>query len=358
MKKEGGKPTAPTVRLETWKSLLDVSLAFRELAPWRWMGDSQMLGIQEGGNDTLRLASVLGAAGEVFGLIVYRGQEGLRCLWRALTREVDYSSPGTLFVPDAIGLDFGPKECLTKEDRTVLKNLKYRSTAQTSFFYPSYRSYLPGYYPWFVNQAEAEMLIADLRRAIDFARLLRKHPDLFEGRDFMEIPFYPEPLNGGNSLTPAALRWEQLIRPPEKEIQPVEIDEVTLERLKGFPVQNEEVWEFIVGFNCATIWEAPRPYYTLTALLVEKRSCYITAVKAGKVGESNSLAAECLTEAICKLGHKPGRIRVKNQDLGNAIGLLCGQAGMKVECATRLPVAEEVFHDLEKHLHGMGPLLT
>jgi hypothetical protein len=59
-------PTAPVVPLELWRALYQAASEFQLLAPWRWMDDRHVLGI----NSALgvRLVTVMGSLGEVFGL--------------------------------------------------------------------------------------------------------------------------------------------------------------------------------------------------------------------------------------------------------------------------------------------------
>ncbi len=56
---------APSVSVEVWRELYAKARQFQELAPWEWMEDVHILGINN--RHGVRLISVLGAMEEVFG---------------------------------------------------------------------------------------------------------------------------------------------------------------------------------------------------------------------------------------------------------------------------------------------------
>ena len=68
----------PELPLSIFRELCDLASEYHQLAPWNYLSDSDMLAIEDPGTQKLRLVSVLGNRGEVFGLLVHRGERGLR----------------------------------------------------------------------------------------------------------------------------------------------------------------------------------------------------------------------------------------------------------------------------------------
>jgi hypothetical protein len=67
-------PPAPEVPLDLWRDLYQAAATFQLLAPWRWMNGDHVLGISN--EHGVRLLTVLGSMGEVFGLASSQGSTG------------------------------------------------------------------------------------------------------------------------------------------------------------------------------------------------------------------------------------------------------------------------------------------
>src|ERR1035438_4165635 len=63
-------PVAPTIPLDLWRELYQAAASFQLLAPWQWMDDTHVFGINN--DHGVRLVAVLGSMGEIFRLASYR----------------------------------------------------------------------------------------------------------------------------------------------------------------------------------------------------------------------------------------------------------------------------------------------
>jgi hypothetical protein len=68
----------PDLPMSMFKEMCTLVSEYHQLAPWKCLSDTDMLAIVDPVTQKLRLVSVMGNAGEVFGLIVHRGERGLR----------------------------------------------------------------------------------------------------------------------------------------------------------------------------------------------------------------------------------------------------------------------------------------
>ena len=71
--------TAPS--LKEAKQLYRAAVRVKELAPWDWMDESDIFGVQNPETGELGFVSIMGMAGEHFAIGLYQGAEGLYGFW-------------------------------------------------------------------------------------------------------------------------------------------------------------------------------------------------------------------------------------------------------------------------------------
>ena len=90
-------PPAPTIPLDLWRELYQAAASFRLLAPWQWMDDTHIFGVNN--DHGVRLVTVMGSLGEVFGLASYRGSAGANFLLRLLRGDFAPRNPRRPLLP-------------------------------------------------------------------------------------------------------------------------------------------------------------------------------------------------------------------------------------------------------------------
>ena len=188
MPKKNALPV-PTISLDLWRELYQAAASYQLLAPWQWMDDTHVLGVNN--EHGVRLASVLGNLGELFGLASYRGSAGANFLLRLRRGEFAPENPDARFYQDALLVDFVPRKDLRKEERAIVQQIAFQPPVRKPTLFPQFQSHKPGYTPWFIDEAEAPLLLDDLRKVVRFAELLRTKLALCDSRQDNEFPFFP-----------------------------------------------------------------------------------------------------------------------------------------------------------------------
>lgn len=136
----------------------------KEMAPWDWMMEDEVFGVQNPESDEIGFISVMGAAGEHFAVALYPGANALYDFLHLHEAGVeglaaDIAPDRVLEIPQ-LQASFENRDQLDKEDREVIKklNLKFRRANN----WPQFRSYAPGMFPWFLTSCEARFLTAAL----------------------------------------------------------------------------------------------------------------------------------------------------------------------------------------------------
>lgn len=163
--------------LDDWRTLYDLMAQIKELAPWDWMEELDIFGVQIPETGELGFVSVMGTMGEHFAIAVYQGAKGLGGFWNMQAQGPKLKPEIVLQVPQ-LQASFEDRDLIAKEDRDVMKTLglKYRG----SNAWPQFRSYRPGCYPWFIEKQEAGMLICALEQVLQVTPLFKKNPNLFK----------------------------------------------------------------------------------------------------------------------------------------------------------------------------------
>jgi len=245
---------------QAWQGLYEATIAFKDLECWEWMYDSDLFGVQNPETGEVGYCCVLGNLGEVLALNVYQGTEGLESYWR-LHDQSEPPEQSTLI--DAYAL-FSVQACLMAsfEDRSELHNrdraqirelgLKFRGKKE----WPMFRSYLPGYQPWFLTPEEVQVLAVALQQAVEVGSVFRDHPDWLVPPDRNEGRYLVRVLEDGKWID----TWQQPAEYETPRVEPV-FNEVLLARLKGAGLQRKDAWLTDCVLLPMGIQEGERPYY-------------------------------------------------------------------------------------------------
>jgi len=343
-------PTAPLVPLELWRALYLAASEFQLLAPWRWMDDTHVLGLDSALG--VRLVSVMGNLGEVFGLVSYRGTAGTNFLLRLLRGEFAPETTEAIYHQDAVLVDFVPRKELRKPERPILQQIDFQPVASRPTRLPQFSSHKPGYLPWFIDEAEARMLLEDLPKATRFAQLLQANPRLFASRGKDEFPFYPP--SPQEPLTPDQLQWHRLAPSALSPDPPVDFPPAELEAMLQIPQDPASIWELAAAYSRSSISEPPRPYFSKLALSVDAQTGLVEAFHLGGPDVSMAqTAAECLMKAIAVTDQRPASIKLASLNLSRALGPLAEALGVRLVQAKALPMADEALRSLHAYERGV-----
>lgn len=333
----------PTVPLELWRELYQAAAAFQVLAPWRWMHDDHAFGINN--QFGVRLLSVLGFHGQVFGLATYRGTAGVNYLLRLLAEQFEPETEEGIYYQDSLLLDFFPRHKLRQPDRKVLAQLQFKAAPTRPRLYPAFFSLKPGLVPWFINEAEARELLDDLRHLLPFAELARAHPELFGSRKPGEIPFVPPA--PASPLAPEQLEWHTITPVPPPADPPVQPEAFDLAAALRAP-QTSAVWELTAFYSSARIYDGLRPFYPKLALCVDALTGFIITQHLGGPDQTRgAVAATAWLQAVQTTRQRPASVKVDSLDLARTLAPLGARLGLQFIPSKSLPMAEEARHAIE-----------
>lgn len=320
--------TEGTPTLDEWLHLYQAAIRVKEIAPWEWMTETDLFGVQNPEGDEIGFVSIMGMLREHFALALYLGSKGLSGFWAF--EEIGPSAPPEKLIEiPHLQASFENRKELSRKDRDVIKKLGLKFRGRHAW--PMFRSYRPGFFPWYVEGQEARFLRYALEQAADVALRFREDPAMLVPSDDSYLIRVPREEEG-------TLVWEDQIvtvLPPDIEPISIAMDVDVLEELKGLPLSRKRL-EMDFFMVPARIGErGSRPYFPYMLLVVDAGS--------GLVLGSDLLPPEPSLEAmwglvpvtavyqLARVGIVPRQISVRSSLLFQLLQPLVEELGFKVK---------------------------
>lgn len=262
------KSNAPT--LEESKQLYELAARLKALAPWEWMEEAEIFGVQNPETNEIGFVSVMGNLGEHLALGVYLGTEGLYGFWDFQNGKYE-TEPLALFDLPQLQVSFEDREQLKENDRTLIKKLGLKFRGRQN--YPLFRGTKPGFMPWFITSEDARFLIHIIEQSLDVASRVKDNPLVLtiENNPGDEIYLIraAEKQNGN-------LVWHdefKRIPPPETKQYQVEVPPEILNHLKAFPQNKNLIFEMDLFHAPTPVAEkGERPFFPKMLMAAETNS--------------------------------------------------------------------------------------
>lgn len=334
--------TEPT--LDEWRELYTAVNRIKALAPWQWMDEVNVFGVQNPENDELGFVSVMGQLGEHLAVALYLGVKGLYRFW-------DIQEAGPFLTPDMIlntpqlQASFEDRNDLHKRDRDVIKQLglKYRGRQA----WPQFQSFASGMAPWFLTAVEARFLRHALEQTIEVACRLRDDVTFLdtthEERYLVRVP----------QRQKGELVWQDKVRripPPEPKSYRLPMDPAAIAHLEELP-QTMSIIDVDFFWMPTPIGErGQRPYYPYTLLMMEPSTGMIlgadTMVADPSPDEMWASVPMRFVQALANINLKPKVVRVISPSLAAFLEPVANKFDWDLKLVGELPQLENAKESL------------
>lgn len=338
--------TAPT--LEEWRDLYEAAKLFKKMAPWRWMVDAAVFGIEDPESGEVGYCCVMGALGEVLGLVVYIGSEGLSLFQEIQSGKTSPEKDDVHLRQKCLAIIFEDREMLDKPDLNVIKTLGLKFRGRQSW--PCFRSHRPGYVPWFLTGSEARYLNLALRYTMLIAeKVLEKH-DLLKPSVKGQYRVAYVSTDGDRAVW--GEKWAKPAPYRQDAITPV-VDELRIARVKGRAEQVGDEWEVDFFFAPLMVDEGDRPFFPYIALYAAHKSYHILNFCLAQRSESSEKFSQNFVEMLEKLKILPRTIMVRNEETYNFFKPMTDRLGISLKKVKNLNAVENAKESFMRHL-GQG----
>jgi hypothetical protein len=334
---------APTQ--EEWKDLYEAAKLFKQMAPWRWMVDADVFGIEDPETGEIGYCCVMGALGEVLGLVVYIGAEGLALFQEIESGKISPENEDIHLRQRCLVVIFDDREVLDKRDLSLIKSLGLKFRGRQAW--PSFRSHRPGYVPWLLDGSEARYLSLALRYTMMVAEKILENEHLLKPPKKGQYRVAYISTDDGKAV------WqEKWSKPAPYQAEPMlpMVDELRLARIKSNTKQMGDAWEVDFFFAPLMISEGDRPFFPYIALYSVHKSYHILNFCLAHQAESAEKFEQNFVEMLEKLKVLPRTIMVRNDAAFNFFKPLTDKLGISLKKVKSLDAIEDAKESFIRHL--------
>lgn len=311
----------------------------KELAPWGWMTETDVFGVRDPETREIGFVSVMGMLGEHFGVSLYPNPGALYDFW-ALEEGGPEINPDALLEIPQLQVSFEDRDQLENRDRKVIKELGFKFRGRKEW--PMFRSYRPGFFPWFLEAEEARSLAEALDQLLEVVPGVREDRSLLTPDDESYLVRVPHQ-EGGTRV------WKDTVMevpPPEPVSIQIEMDPDTLEGLVSLPRSGHELEMDLFMFPTPIQGEkGARPVFPYMLLTVDAGSGMVLGTELLEPVPSLEamwgLVPLAVARQLSGLGLRPEQVTVGSELLFGLLEPLAESSRFALERSPFLPALHE-----------------
>lgn len=326
---------------ETYRNLYHLAAEFRQLAPWRWMYETDLFGIKSPTIGQIGYCSIMGREGDSMGMAIYRGGNGLASYERLqkVNQDGPMLPPNPAFEQDCLMVTFGSREDLPSEMVDLIEGLGI--TIEGESHWPNFTDYSPGLFPWPIDlESQAGLLLEVMRQAMEVAHRCKSDQDLLdhvEGaapcllvREFKNDTWVDHwsPVSAENSPVPPTIETHSLF---------------LRSNLIGI-VKIGVTWAFDIFYFPNPVQDDPRnrPYLPLMLILADLESGYVVGTRSYAPGEVGKKLEKDFAEIGKEAGYIPQRLIAASRDARSYFSEISKELKLKLEVDSELRLISDI----------------
>ena len=363
--------------------LLELAARLWKRKPWKTLTEDQLFVVVNPADGEQLFVSVLGRGGEQAGVVVYRGadayfglldfterasqlpalpdiapeMDGAQDLMEQLVGQLSDMNfdPMELLQLSQLQLMFEGRKDLTELDEEWIKRHKYKATGRG---FPTFRSVVPGYLPWWMTGDEAAKLQVALEQLIALVEREDFSPELFEAREIGGKTPSRELFARAPKKSKGETKWSDTrLKVAPGEVFKVEIDpdEEVLARISALPASKDRIEMELVSLPMPLGGFDQRPCFP--SLLLVGQNDKVTAMETLLCGPG-PYRLPLLLDAILKVldarPTRPRKIHFASPFLG-ILGFVGETLDIEVEAVEELPTLDPAIEILMQQMADGPP---
>jgi hypothetical protein len=326
-----------------WQEFYKVAAQFRDMAPWRWMFDSDLFGVENPETGEIGWCSIMGNAGEHFALGVYKGAAGFQSFWDL----AELGEEGiNIYNPEHRNIAFGQlcwmisfedASSVYPENKKHLKELGITFRGKGQWITATTNE--PGFQPWPIDEKDLPFLILCLQQAMNVAIRAEDTPSLLDEESWL----LRKPMLKGNEL-----QWDDTYLEeediPEAIFEPLEPSEEFLKTIKG--MKRVEGAMMLGSFLLRQqIQESPkdRPWNPFLLVTLQYGSGFIVTQEMIRYDDLKETLEPFLLQLFKTIGVVTTQLGYHHPPVGDLLEKICAKANIQL---FQIPGEEPIFQEM------------
>lgn len=320
---------------EQWQSLFKISDQIKNNTPWKRFRNNEIIAVYKDGTDEPIFYSILGEENDHCGVSVYFGYQALAGFFQLLQFGSEIPFSALIAYQNCLTVYYSSRASLGNGDLSSIELAEYQPQVGP-LGYPFFRSYIPGYAPWYLEPSEVDRLTGALNDLYTGLQLLEKKAVDANYKNQECLCFHQ--LSDGS--------WEVLA---EKlpvfsvEYQTLQFeDELFIARLKKLPKTARSI-EVDINYlpNPLTAKYGFRPIFPRICILADHDGGFIENQQVlEEQQDHHKVLIEMLLESIRENG-RPRLIIIRSGTLRYLLEDLCKKTGIQLEERTNLEIIDD-----------------
>jgi len=338
----------------------------REMAPWEYLDEDELFGVQVPGTDLVYFVSVMGSGEEFPALVFYKGYVGLtgfldfrgeverqsrlqgeaEAMFRAST-----ISGGLMTVPHLM-LSFVDREELGKEELAAIhkSGVPFRGKGH----WPRIEEIVPGHVPVYPDQESLVELYLVMQQVLTVVERAEEDLWYLERQDDLPPSFLIRVPSGKGPK----FRWKDqyLVVDPRwgRESFSLMVSGETSDLLSGLPEAGQELQLELLMLLNPVLEKGRRAYFPFVLLFVDKENGRVAGMSMMTPHpDLNSMyesIPQKVLEELVKQGFRPSTIEIRSDLLHTLLVEMLEEAGCQVKLVIQMPLMDEAIGSLIEHL--------
>jgi hypothetical protein len=296
----------------TLTKVYQLAARIKDMAPWRYLYESEIFVVQIPDIDTPYFISVMGSGGEHFGISAYEGIQGLMG-FQTIHQAAKWFRPLEMMLIPHMMISFEDRDMVDAKARKKMKELGLSFRGQNAW--PDLRHVTPGYVPCMPDEEALLRLVIILEQAIQVFERAESNSELInpENRDddlfLFRIPSGREPND---------VEWKDAYQKigPQPVSYPMEYDLAERDQVARLPRSSDVLLADIAMLANQISGPGKKDYFASVFIAMSKQSGIVYDFEAltpeGGVGVMHSRFPDLLIKAILKQNWQPAAIEIRH----------------------------------------------